>query len=105
MFGAPTTSVEAFVIDTTGGLEALALCTELRRAGVKADRSFDSKSMKAQFKDADRSGATIALVVGSDELTARTVLVRDLRGEERIQHAVDRSDVVARVAEALRHDR
>ena len=77
VFGAPTTSVEAFVIDTTGGLEALALCTELRRAGVKADRSFDSKSMKAQFKDADRSGATIALVVGSDELTARTVLVRD----------------------------
>ena len=101
VFGAPRTSVDVFVIDTTGGSEALSLCTELRRAGVKADRSFDGKSMKSQFKDADRSGAAIALVVGTDELAAGTVLVRDLRGEERMQHAVARGDVVAAVVAAL----
>lgn len=101
VFGAPRTAVDVFVIDTAGGVEALTLCTELRRAGVKADRSFDGKSMKSQFKDADRSGATIALVVGSDELAAGTVQVRDLRGEERIQHAVARSEVVTRVADSI----
>ena len=58
--------------------------------------------MKSQFKDADRSGAVIALVIGSDELEAGTVLVRDLRGTERIQHAVVRNEVVARVVDGLK---
>ena len=40
----------------------------LRDAGVRADRAFDDRSMKAQFKQADRSGAPLALVVGPDEL-------------------------------------
>ena len=102
VFDAPSSAVDVFVIDTTGGLEALSLCTELRRAGIRADRSFDAKSMKSQFKDADRSGAAVALVVGSDELVAGTVLVRDLRGEERIQHPVARSEVVARVADGVK---
>ena len=56
--------------------------------------------MKAQFKAADRSGAAVALVVGSDEAAAGTVVVRDLRASDQV--VVQRSDVLAEVQQRLR---
>jgi histidyl-tRNA synthetase len=69
-----------FVVDTTGGLEACVLGDELRRAGITAERAFENRSMKSQMKVADRSGASVAVIVGSDEVAAAEVTVRDLRG-------------------------
>ena len=57
--------LHAYVIDTAGGESAVALTAELRRAGLRADRAFDGRSMKSQIKSADRSGALVALVVGA----------------------------------------
>lgn len=71
-----------FVVDTTGGGEALALTWELQDAGISAERAYDARSMKAQMKAADRSGAAIGLIVGSDELAAGTVSVRRLRNRD-----------------------
>ena len=56
------------MIDIAGGESAVALTAELRRAGLRADRAFDGRSMKSQIKSADRSGALVALVVGAQEL-------------------------------------
>ncbi len=63
--------LQAYVIDTAGGESAVALTAELRRAGLRADRAFDGRSMKSQIKSADRSGALVALVVGPQELAER----------------------------------
>jgi histidyl-tRNA synthetase len=79
VFPAPSDGVDVFVVDTTGGLQACVLTDELRRAGISAERAFDNRSMKSQMKVADRSGAALAVIVGSDELEAREVTVRDLR--------------------------
>src|SRR5438067_4911910 len=81
VFAAPETTVDVFVVDVTGSV-ALKLVHELREAGLRADRAFDSRSMKAQFKLADRSGARLAVVVGEDELAAGKAKVQSLRGEE-----------------------
>jgi histidyl-tRNA synthetase len=90
VFGAPPPAVDVFVIDTTGGREALALTDELRQAGLGADRAFDNRSMKAQMKQADRSGAALAVIIGSDERAAGTVTVRPLRdGGEQVVVARD----------------
>ena len=62
------------------GESARDLTAELRRAGLRADRAFDGRSMKSQLKSADRSGARVALIVGPDEVAAGTVSVRPLRG-------------------------
>ena len=70
-----------FVVDVTGGDQARDLTIELRRAGLAVDRAFDGRSMKAQMKVADRSGARFVLIVGADELAAGAVTLRDLRGE------------------------
>ena len=72
--------LDAFVVDVAGGDSARDLTAELRRAGLRADRAFDDRSMKSQLKSADRSGAAVALIVGPDEKAAGTVTLRPLRG-------------------------
>ncbi len=79
VFPATPATVDVFVVDTTGGLEALRITEELRAAGVAVDRAFENRSMKSQMKAADRSGARWAVIVGEDELAAGTVLLRPLR--------------------------
>ena len=70
VFPAPAAAVDVFVVDVTGSA-ALPLVHELREAGVRADRAFDGRSMKAQFKLADRSGARLAVVVNSSAASPR----------------------------------
>ena len=86
-----------FVVDVTGGDAGRDLTFELRRHGISADRAFDARSMKAQMKVADRSGARLALLVGDDELESGTVTLRDLRSRGG-QTTLPRADVVTKVA-------
>ncbi|HEX2065036.1 MAG TPA: His/Gly/Thr/Pro-type tRNA ligase C-terminal domain-containing protein, partial [Acidimicrobiales bacterium] len=79
----------------TGGEAARDLSRDLRQAGVRAERGFGDRSLRAQLKAADRSGARLALIVGPDEMAAGTVTVRDLRQGD--QETVDRSTVVDHV--------
>ena len=62
-FAAPPPPVQVFVVDTDGGRDAVVLCDRLRRSGIGADRAFDRRSMKAQMKRANRSGARAAVIV------------------------------------------
>lgn len=89
--------LDAFVVDVAGGDAARALTAELRRAGLRADRAFDARSMKSQMKLADRSGARVALIVGPAEARAGTVVVRPLRTGTGEQESVARSEVVETV--------
>lgn len=100
VFASQTTPVDVFVVDTTGGLEALAICSQLRAAGISADRGFENRSMKAQMKLADRSNAAFALIIGSDELLAGTVTIRPLR-EHTGQTAVARTDLLETLQKAF----
>ncbi|GAC1594293.1 MAG: histidine--tRNA ligase [Acidimicrobiales bacterium] len=104
--------IEVFVVDTTGGGAARDLTHELRAAGIGADRAWDQRSFKAQFKAADRSGARLALVVGSDEEERSMVAVKALRAgspggvgegspESAHQQEVARSEVIDVVRKML----
>lgn len=89
--------VRVFVVVAGDDLraEGFALASELRRAGVATDLA-PGRSLKAQFKSADRSGAALAVVVGRRELDTGAVTVRDLATGE--QRAVPRVDVVDAVS-------
>ncbi len=89
-------ALDAFVVDVAGGEAARDLTAALRRAGLRADRAFDGRSMKAQMKLADRSGARLALIVGPGERAGGTVTVRPLRGggEQRSVLSAEVVDVV-----------
>lgn len=60
-------SLDAFVV-TAGdrGAESARLVSDLRRAGVRIDAADPGRSVKSQFKAADRSGAPVTLVVGDE---------------------------------------
>jgi histidyl-tRNA synthetase len=58
---------------------ALAVVTELRRAGVSADLDLADRSIKGQRKQADRVGARYALMLGEGRATLRDMT----SGEER----------------------
>jgi histidyl-tRNA synthetase len=106
VFDAPAAAVSVFVVDTTGGGQALLITDELRAAGVSADRAYEGRSMKSQMKAADRSGAQVAVIVGSNELTAGTAVVRPLRTtdkqlDDHSQHVVSRTDLLECVQKVL----
>ncbi|MCU1400851.1 MAG: hisS, partial [Acidimicrobiales bacterium] len=103
VFAAPDSSVDVFVVDSTGGRQALRITAELRNAGFSVDRAFENRSMKSQMKAADRSGASVALIIGSNELEAGTIVVRPMRGavDANRQREVPRSDMISEVTKAL----
>ena len=106
VFPAPVADVDVFVVDTTGGLEALRVTADLRAVGLRVDRSYDQRSMKSQMKAADRSGAKFAVIIGSDEVAASAVVVRPLRrdySEEQAnsQTAIPRTDLITHLQKAL----
>lgn len=70
-----------------------------RRSGIRADMAYGDRGMKGAFKAADRSGAAITLVVGSDELAAGTVVVKTMSDGE--QHPVPLATVVDHVTGLL----
>ena len=92
VFGPEPVALDAFVVDVTGGLQAVALTAELRAAGFAVDRGYDNRSMKAQMKLANRSGARFALIVGDDELAAGTVVVKPMQADG-AQAAVARNEI------------
>ena len=92
---------EVFVVDTTGGLAALSLTDQLRSAGFKTDRAWDNRSMKAQMKAADKSGALIAVIVGEEELATDTVTLRDLR-ESTEQTEIKKEIIIETLRKRLR---
>jgi len=98
-FLAPTSTVEVFIVDVSGGTSGLLLARELRGARVRVDRGVDGRSMKSQLKQADRLGAAYALIIGEQELADGTVVVRDLQAGE--QEAVGRDGIVEHVRKAL----
>jgi histidyl-tRNA synthetase len=99
VFPGEASTAEVFVIDVVDGTHALALTHELRAAGFRADRAFDRRSMKAQMKQADRAGASLALIVGDQETADGTVTVRDLQSSQ--QESVSRADIVDHVRKRL----
>ncbi len=65
-------------------IPAIELAGALREEGISADLDYGGRGMRAQFKQADRTGASYAVVLGEDELAQGVCTLRDMAsGEER----------------------
>jgi histidyl-tRNA synthetase len=79
---------EVFVVNglaAEGSAEAARLLYELREQGVRAERTYGDRSVKAQFKAADKSGARWTVMLGRDEATRNAVTVKDLGSGEQLE--------------------
>jgi histidyl-tRNA synthetase len=71
------------------------LLADLRAVGIAADMDLANRSMKAQFKIADREAAKICLILGDDELARGEVMLKNLTNRE--QSAVPRAEIISRL--------
>ncbi|HEY5266774.1 MAG TPA: histidine--tRNA ligase [Acidimicrobiales bacterium] len=95
--------LDLFVIDTSGDDVIGVLVENLRQAGYATDRAYDQRSMKAQMKVADKSGARYALLLGPEEIASGEVTIRDLRSQDfgQTQVRVAQSEIVSTIAKLL----
>jgi histidyl-tRNA synthetase len=86
--------LDAFVAvaEAVASTPAVRLLHRLRQAGVRADRDYQDKGLKAQFKLADRYKARFVLILGSSELESGVVSVKDLDSGEQV--SVPDSEIV-----------
>ena len=75
-------------------LEALVLADDLRSQcpNIRIESHCGGGSFKSQIKKADKSGATVALILGEDEVASATAGVKFLR-EEKPQQTVAQTDL------------
>jgi histidyl-tRNA synthetase len=99
-FTTDAAGVDVFVVDTAGAGDALTIGHELRTAGFATGRAYDARSMRAQMKAADRSGAAVAVIIGPEERSAGTVVVRPLRGDDG-QTVVTRAELIEHLEKVL----
>ena len=82
---APSPDVYMVVPNASAATAAARACQLLRQAGANvqmhAGTADGQGSMKSQFKRADGSGASWAVILGDEELAAGQVAVKHLRGE------------------------
>src|SRR5450759_5279839 len=67
--------------------DAFLICDALRCSGIAAETDHQARSLKSQFKLADRLGARYVVLVGPDELANGQVTLRDMAtsNEERVE--------------------
>jgi histidyl-tRNA synthetase len=85
-------SLDVFFVTLTPAarLRAMKLASALRSEGVACDLDYAERSAKGQFRQADRSGAAYAAILGEDELARGVCTVRDMSsGEERAVSVAD----------------
>jgi histidyl-tRNA synthetase len=82
----------AFVVSAGQDAAARNLVRELRDAGIATDWDIESRSMKSQMRQADKSGARFAFVIGDTEVQESAVQVKELAKSE--QFLLPRAEVV-----------
>lgn len=69
--------------------KATSLLFELRKAGVRAEKDYLDRKLKAQFKAADRHQAKYTAVLGEDELKANKINVKSMDSKEQEEISLD----------------
>ena len=93
--GLPEPQVMIVYSGSAAKQQALRVLNDLREAGIRAAVAFGGRSLKAQFRAANRSQADYALVLGGDELQPGEIIVQNM--SEGVQDKV----ALARVVETL----
>ena len=78
----PRSITDLFVADEDRGVEAFALASEARAAGLAVQQELAGRSLKGQLKQADRAGARYVAIVGADGIQLRDMDSGDQEGVE-----------------------
>ena len=81
---AQTPDVFVIATDDVSPADSLALAEHVRRQSpdISVLHNTAAGSLKSQFRKADKSGATLAVIMGKDELSEDSLTIKPLRGSE-----------------------
>ncbi len=82
--------IDVFVATVTDeeeetGQRAFALAMDLRRMGFKVQQDLMARSLKAQLKAADKTGARYVIIIGGEELLRNTAVIKDMKQGEQVE--------------------
>ncbi len=66
------------VVDNEAVGKAFHIAQKLRKEGIKGEYSFATRSMKSLMRQADKSEAKYTLILGSNELSANSIVVKNM---------------------------
>jgi histidyl-tRNA synthetase len=92
-------AVDVYLVRQGAGapLYALQLAQMLREQGLSVQQHCGEASFKSQMKKADGAGAEFAVIVGEDEMSTGTAIVKPLRASAE-QRSVAREAVAETIA-------
>ncbi len=96
----PTAPADVLVLPMTADLApAIALSTELRRAGVRTQLYTEAKKFKAKMNYADKLAIPYVVFLGDDEIAGGVVTCKDMATGEQTTATLD--ETLARIREGL----
>lgn len=91
----PAADVFLIALGDAAAAAAFPLLHGLRQGGVRALMDYAGRSMKAQMKQANKSGARYAVILGEDELARHEAVVRNMAESTQESYSLD--DMVQRL--------
>lgn len=79
---------------------AIPLLKKVRDAGLHADKDYQMRKAKAQFKAADRFNAMFALILGEEEVEQNKAIIRSMSTGDQIEVPLD--EAVEQLLEKVR---
>lgn len=73
---------------------ATKLVLELRNAGVFVEKDICERSLKAQFKYADKNNAKFVLTLGDDEVEAKKARIKNMQNGEEAEIELDAENII-----------
>jgi histidyl-tRNA synthetase len=85
-------------MDEAAAVEAMRLACGLRKLGYRVEVDVSGGRVKQQMRRADKTGAAMALVLGSEEIASRTVRVKYLQRKQEVSVPLDEASLAALAA-------
>lgn len=78
------------ILGSEAKYEGLRILNNLRKEGIAADFDHLERSLKAQFRYADKIGAKYTLILGEDELEQQKVNLKDMTTGDQTEVSIDK---------------
>jgi len=90
-----STDIYIVCLDDSGLSVSIDLANQMRQAGKSVKLETLRRSMKAQMREANRSGATYAFILGENEIQNQTVVIKNLKeGNQEIVSTLNIENII-----------
>lgn len=85
----PEADIYLVAVDSEFSAKVHDLCFKLRKKGLKVGCDLTGKSVKAQFREANKSGAKYAAAIGGQEIESREISVKNMNTGEQTSFSIN----------------